>query len=241
MTAANPYAMPTATAPAAPIANPYASPTPATAPANPYAATAPAPAPVAAPTPYTPPAPATAPAPQFAAPAPTPAPVAPAASGDPFGDPAPQAARGPRLREMYGRLVLITPKLVERVPARDEKARAQSHDGKVDRMTADVVILDGGPCAYGGEPEKPGGAPHDKVAQPPHRNRDMFISSAGLISQCRDALAKRQAGQPGMVLGRLRVGAAKQADYNPPWLLDPATDADKAIARAYLATIDVFG
>jgi hypothetical protein len=81
--------------------------------------------------------------------------------------------------------------------------------------------------------------PHDKVAQLPHKNARMFVSSVGLISQCREALAKRAQGQPGMVLGRLSVGEAK-GDQAPPYLLTPPTDADKVIARAYLAQVDPF-
>jgi hypothetical protein len=231
----NPYAAPA-------TANPYAAPAsaPATAPANPYAA-----APVVAPV-----APAAAPAPAPAAPAPagidwsrvgapaTAPTTAPApAGGDPFGDPAPREARGPRLQEMAGRLILITPKLTERVLSRDPK-RAGEYET---RMTADVVILDGGPCAYGGKPEGRPPTPHDKVAQLPHRNRDMYISSVGLVSQCREALEKRQRGEAGMVLGRLGYGEQSDPTKAAPWLLMAATDADKTLARAYLATVDPFG
>jgi len=202
------------------MTNPYAMPTMATAPANPYAQ--PTPAPVSTPVPTTVPAP-----------APTPAP----AGGDPFGDPAPQAPRGPRLQEMAGRLILITPKLTERVLSSDPK-RAGEYDT---RMTADVVILDGGPCAYGGKPEGRPPTQHDKTAQIPHRNRDMFISAVGIVSQSREALEKRQRGEAGMVLGRLGYGEQKRADYSAPWLLSVPTDADRALARAYLATVDPFG
>jgi hypothetical protein len=230
----NPYAAPA-------TANPYAAPAPATAPANPYA-TAPAPAPAPAPATAQPtPAPAPAPAgidwSRVGAPATAPTTAPAPAGGDPFGDPAPREARGPRLQEMAGRLILITPKLVERVPARD-KDRVGQYDN---RMTADVVILDGGPCAYGGKPEGRPPVPHDKVAQLPHRNRDMFISSVGLVSQCREALDKRQRGEPGMVLGRLGYGEQSDPTKSAPWLLLPATDADKAIARQYLSTVDPFG
>ena len=155
--------------------------------------------------------------------------------GDPFDAPAPQAARGPRVRDMYGRLLLIIPhKLEEGVPNKMDAGKLQ------DRMTADVVILDGGPIAFGGAPEKVPPRPHTQQANVPLKNTRQYISSVGLISQCRDALAKKvRTGQPGMVLGRLNVGEAK-GDQAPPYLLTPATDADKAIARAYLATVDPF-
>lgn len=208
-TAVNPYAMPATSTPAA---NPYANPTPT-------------------------PAPATAADPRLSAVAQTAtAPAAPATS-DPFGDPAPQAPRGPRLQEMAGRLILITPKLVERVLSRDP-ARAGQYDN---RMTCDVVILDGGPVNYGGKPEGRPPTQHDKVAQVPHRNRDMYVSSVGLVSQSREALEKRQKGEPGMVLGRLGYGEQSDPTKSAPWLLIPATEADRVLARAYLATVDPFG
>lgn len=198
---------------------------------NPFA-TAPA-APTAAPNPF-----AAAPA----APA-APATTSPAAGSvatmapgdDPFGAPAPQAPRGPRLRDIYGRLVLLVPtKLEIGVPNRLQAGTTQ------DRMTADVIVLDGGPIAFGGKPEATPPTPHDKTAQVPHKTAGMYISSTGLISQCRDALAKRALGQPGMVLGRLGVGQAKEPGQNAPWLLTPFTPADAALARAYLAQVDPF-
>lgn len=192
---------------------------------NPFALDTPAPAPAAVPAT---PAPATVTAPAV----PTPQ----ATGDDPFDAPAPQRPRGPRLQEMYGRLLLIIPhKLEENVPNRLGKAGDTQ-----DRLTADVVILDGGPINYGGTPEKVPPVPHDKVAQVPHRNEKMFISAVGLISQCREALSKKVTqGRPGMVLGRLTVGQAT-GNQNPPYLLTPATEADKAIGRAYLANVDPF-
>lgn len=167
------------------------------------------------------------------------APVAPAApaSNDPFDDPAPQRPRGPRPQELYGRLVLIIPKLVEKVPSQDEKAPAGT---MVDRMTADVIVLDGGPLHYGGKPEKLPPIPHDKVAQIPFRQASMYVSAVGVISQCRDALAKRERGEPGMVVGRWMTGQQSDPRKQPPYLLEKATDADKALARQYLATVDPF-
>lgn len=176
-------------------------------------------------------------APPAAPPAQPPAaPAAPAAGDDPFSGPAPQLPRGPRLLEMYGRLLLMIPhKLEQGVPN-----RLANKPGEVqDRMTADVIILDGGPISYGGKPEKTPPVPHDKTAQVPHKNERMYISSVGLISQNREALAKRLAGQPGMVLGRLAKGEST-GNQEAPWILTPPTDADKAVARGYLATVDPF-
>lgn len=195
---------------------------------NPFALDTPAAPAAAAPVAAPPATPASTPASQSHA--------APAGGDDPFDGPAPQAPRGPRLREMYGRLLLVVPrKLEEGIPNRLGKPGDTQ-----DRMTADVVVLDGGPINYGGKPEAVPPTPHDKVAQIPHKTERMYISSAGLISQSRKALAKLVTeGRPGMVLGRLTKGAASEKG-EPPWLLDTPTDADKAIARAYLSTVDPF-
>lgn len=205
----NPFALDTPAAPAAPTA-PAPLANPFGSPGNPVALTNPTGG-------------ATVPVPMFAP------------GDDPFSGPAPQQPRGPRLRDLYGRLLLVVPhKLEEGVPNRLQPGTVQ------DRMTADVIVLDGGPINYGGKPEATPPVPHNKVAQVPHRTERMFVSSAGLISQCRDALAKRRVGQPGMVLGRLGVGDAKEPGQNAPWLLTPPTEQDKQIARQYLSTVDPF-
>lgn len=221
---------------AAPVAPPVPAPAPAQPPVDPaYAAWLAQQAVPAAPVaPSVPPA-------QFVAPpaaqSPAPAPMAPGA--DPFDDPAPQRPRGPRVRDMFGRLLIIIPKEVEKVSRRDPK----TGETKIqDRLTADVVIVDEGVggVAYGGEPEKLNGKPHDQVAQLPFRATNMFISAVAIISQCRDALDARKAGNPRMVLGRLTVGESKGADMSPPYLLSPATPEDRQRALAYTRTIDPF-
>ena len=197
---------------------------------NPFAVDT-APAPTPAPTTPTP----AAANPFGQAPAAPVAPVQPTGGEDPFSGPAPQKARGPRLRDLYGRLLLLVPtKLETGVPNRLQAGSTQ------DRMTTDVIVLDGGPIAFGGTPEKTPPVPHDKTAQVPHKTAGQYISSTGLISQCREALARRAQGQPGMVLGRLSTGTAKEAGQNAPWLLLPPTDEDKQLARQYLAQVDPF-
>lgn len=202
-----------------------------TTPANPFALDTPAPP--AAPAAQPAPTPAAAPAAPPLTPA-APPPAAPAApEADPFDGPAPQSSR-PRVRDMYNRLVLIRPhRLEEGLPNRLEPGKTQ------DRMTADVIVLDGGPLHYGGAPEKIPAVPHDKTAPVPFKVDRMYLSQAGLISQSRQALAKRLRGEPGMVLGRLTTGEAK-GDASPPWLLTQPTEAEKQIARTYLATVDPF-
>lgn len=162
---------------------------------------------------------------------------APSGGTDPFDDPAPPRPRGPRLEEMSGRLLLVIPKGMDKGKGTDDKGNATEYD----RMTADVIVLDGGPMAYGGKPTGRPPVPHDKVGQIPWREVGMYITGKAIISQARDAWAKRQRNEPGMVVGRLGYGE-QPADpkFQAPWVLEKATPADKDIARAYLATIDPF-
>lgn len=174
-----------------------------------------------------------------------PAAVAPAA--DPFGgvdpfansNPAPQAPRGPRFRELYGRLVIIVPRKLDKDVVSQKFKNADGSPVVQSRLTADLIVLDGGTIHYGGRPEEMPPVPHDKTAEPPTKWESVYISYNGIISQCREALARREGGQPGMVLGRLTKGQ-DTGKGNPPWILTPATDADRAIGRQYLALQDPF-
>jgi hypothetical protein len=167
-----------------------------------------------------------APAPQYAAPQ---APPAPGYGGahpqghDGFRAPDPQQSNivRPRLLDFArdGRLVLISPIKVERgVP------NTQGKPGETqDRMTADVVILDGPAFPFGGAPEK--GKPHTHTAQVPYESVGMWISSTPLISQC-----ERRIGES--VLGRL--GIKDLPNGNIAYKLDDPTEQDMATCRAYL-------
>lgn len=176
-----------------------------------------------------------APATPASTPAAQPAPAASPAGDDPFGAPAPQAPKGPRFRELYGRLLLLIPtKLEEGITSTVFK----NTDGSAviqDRMTADVIVLDGGDIHYGGKPEKMPPEPHTMSATVPHKTAGQYISYTGIISQCREALHNRLAKRPGttMVLGRLTRGQ-DTGKGEPPWILTPATDADKALAREWI-------
>jgi hypothetical protein len=143
------------------------------------------------------------------------------------------------MQELYNRLVIVIPKVMERVASNDENKPAGT---MVDKMTCDVIVLDGGPLHYGGRPEAMPPVPHDKVAQLPYREMGMAVWSFGIISACREAYAKRQQGLPGMIIGRVTVGEQKDVRKSAPWLIRKATDEEKAIGRQYLATVaqDVF-
>jgi hypothetical protein len=159
-----------------------------------------------------------------------------AGADDPFGDPAPRSNR-PRLGDLYdrsdngagGRLLLIIPERIQQVPDMERPSEL------VDRMTADVIVLDGGPLHWGGKPHGRPAVPHTKVDDVPFKIERMFVSSVGIVNQCRDALKARQNGQTAgsMVVGRLSLGESKSPNRNAPYFLAKGTDQDKALARRY--------
>lgn len=213
----NPFApaTPAAPAPAAPASNPFA---------NPYT---PAAAPVAAPVAQ---APATAPpAFDFGRLASAPAPI--------VGE-----GRGAQLADMYGRLVLIFPLSLSRVPRNPSfitPEQRQRGDLEQDRLTATVVVLDDGqggqtPIAYGGKPYAIPSTPHTDSAPLPYIRKAMWINQSRLIGQLRDSLPATPGGAPGMIAGRVaKVGPAQ----NDPWFLVGATEAEVATVRYYLEAV----
>lgn len=249
MTSPNPFAAP-AQAPA-PQQQPAAAPAPAVGnPFGPGVAAQPRQAPAPAANPYAAPAPA--PQQQYAAPAPAPQQqYAPQQQAQGYGGapqldasrlvsaPAPIVGegKGAKLADMFGRLVLVFPLGVSRVP-RNPKfiTQEQRNSGNVeqDRLTATVVVLDGGrlgdmtPIAYGGEPHALPPTPHTESAPLPYVRKAMWITQSRLISQCRDSL------NGGMVAGRLtKSGPA----HNDPWELIPATAEEVALVNTYIGLV----
>lgn len=230
---------------------------------NPFAPAVPAepqqqaPAPGANPfapvTPAAPAAPAVAPVQWHQPAAPAPAqqwqqPTAPAHAGPPpiigqlASAPAPVVGegRGANLADMYGRLVILFPLSIDRVPRNAQYITAEQRaQGNVDqdRLTATVVVLDSGPGTppggfidWGGKPYTPGGAPHDKRDALPYVRKGMWINQSRLISQCRNSIPAP--GQPSSpVVGRVTKTGP---EHNAPWYLIGATDAEVQLAQTYL-------
>lgn len=80
--------------------------------------------------------------------------------------------------------------------------------GEKDAIKANVAVLDGDLSG-------------DDIS-------DALIFQGRLIGQLKGRVGK------GMVLGRIGQGVAEKGK-NPPWLLEDPTEADKALARAYVA------
>jgi len=107
---------------------------------------------------------------------------------DGLGDEAPRIKSGearPRVRDMFGRTVLVVAKKVETVPGTD---------GDYDRLTADVHVIDGGTLHYGGSPEDPEDPqPHTTSVEAPHVFPGLWISNRPIVDEMRDSV---KSGKP---------------------------------------------
>lgn len=153
------------------------------------------------------------------------------ATGDQFGAPPATGGARPTIKKIGpGRLVLLFPIKIEKGVV---STRFKNPDGTPtvsDRMTADVVVLDGPPVTYGGDDAK---MIPDTLSAPTGPDSDkhmgVYINGKILISQCERTLDPN--GQRS-ILGRLiQVPTAG----TPGWKLDDPTEADKALAREWFA------
>lgn len=258
MTSPNPFAqnVPAAAETAQP-ANPFtqqqAAPAaaPQQAPANPFAQQAPQA--------YAPQAPAYAPqqVPQYAPaavaqqapPQQVYAQSAPPSLGTASAPPPPVAGggKGAKLPDMYGRLVVIFPLSLQRVPRNPRfvtDAQRAAGDLEQDRMTATLVVLDGGsvdnmaPLAWGGNPHALGGVPHNELSPLPYVRKGMWLNQSQVIGQCSPYLPGRERGgpngAPGAVVGRVVKTGPGQ---NDPWYITTPTDAEVGLANSYLGLV----
>jgi hypothetical protein len=97
------------------------------------------------------------------------------------------------------------------VEVREQTGEIQTTFGPATAIRADVHVLDG--------------------ARKGERYDDTLIFPRKLQSQLRGSIG-------GMVIGRLGKGTAK-AGQSPPWQLDAASEADKAIGERYLAHVQM--
>lgn len=137
---------------------------------------------------------------------------------NPFNAPAPVGGIRPRVADIAGRMVAFTPTaLALNVPG--------VKPGELqDRITADVVVLDGGPLAFGGKPEK--GIPHTLIISAPCEFSGMYVSQTNLVGALRGSV------NAGVVLGRIVQGTTSKPGNNPPWNLAPIDPADPAYRMA---------
>lgn len=124
-----------------------------------------------------------------------------------------EGGKHPALRQMIGRLVVIFPKLIEKdVPDNFNPGKTK------DRLTADVVFLEGDPIGHV-EHQTLGTIPLDTPVKKGEVMRDVFISNGFLIGQVK---GKQKA------LGVLIRGEAKKG--NPPLILGPFSAEQQELA-----------
>lgn len=174
---------------------------------------------------------------QYAAPAP----AAPAGNGlvaqpgqfvRPGPPPPPGQGNMPSVSDLQGRLLIIMPERIERqVPS-----KFTNNDGTVklqDKLTATVVVLDGGPLQWGGtQPNSP-----RQSANVPYVIKGLWIVQKGLVVQLEEALAMRLAGGPGLGLGRLwKTGNAQ----NDPYVLAEPQQHEVEMYNQYVSQVNPF-
>jgi hypothetical protein len=152
--------------------------------------------------------------------------------------PPPSASNGggqPKPADLQGRLLLILPERLERgVPSRFTD-RATGQPQLQDKLTATVIVLDGGPLYWtptrSGQPQQP------RNEQVPYVIKNMWITQSKLIEQLDEPLRQRQAGQAGLALGRLWKAGPGQ---NDPYLLAPAQPQDVQVYDQYVSRVNPF-
>lgn len=151
------------------------------------------------------------------------------------------SGKGPDLVAMFGRLVLIFPHEITRVPRKPEHISAEQRAaGNVmqDQLTATVVVLDMGPGRPGGTIQWGGKRMNnfEPISHPfsdplPYVRRNMWINASRIISVARGFLPSTPGGQPGMLAGR--VGKDGQGDQ-APWQINGADAAEMALVQMYI-------
>ena len=151
---------------------------------------------------------------------------------DPFSDPG-SASSFPAMKQLRGRVLIVHPtKLEAGLPNTLQPGTTY------DRMTADVIVLDGDPIT-GRLDDDDNETPFDEPLVPPFKLESMFISGAKLITECKGKLPRGE--QPaGLVIGKLTRLAPQKAGRKGAWSLETATDEQKALGKKYLANVDPF-
>lgn len=144
------------------------------------------------------------------------------------GADAPQSAgTAPTISHMMmqpNRLVAIIPMKIER------GVKAPGENKTQDRITADVLIIDGGPITYGGRPWARPPIPDTFVIQQlPYLARNVWISNSVLVTQL-----ERKVGN-GIVVGRLYYGEAKNGNNAPYKISEDPTQEEIAFVTQWWA------
>lgn len=152
--------------------------------------------------------------------------------------PPPSASNGggqPKVGDLQGRLLLILPESIAHGVASRFMDRQTGQPQLQDRLTATVIVLDGGPLQW--TPSKNGQPGQPRAEQVPYVIKGMWINQSKLIEQLQEALGIRQQGGPGLALGRLWKAGTGQSD---PYLLAPPSPQDGAVYDQYVSAVNPF-
>jgi hypothetical protein len=142
-------------------------------------------------------------------------------TADPFGEPGSSGGgKFPSMAQLKGRLLLVEPHTL-----------TKGVDGKFgpqDRMTSNVHVLDGPDITEVLDKDNDVSFTPDEPWTTPFLLEDLYVSQRGLVNQLKDAYKAET-----KVLGRLN--RLKLENGNTMFKLEPAEDADKKLAREYLA------
>lgn len=134
----------------------------------------------------------------------------------------------PRINDLQGRLLIVMPEKIERQVPGGRPGYAPQ-----DRITATVVVLDGGPLQWGGTtPTSP-----RMTEQVPYVIKGLWVRQTKLVQQLEPALELRLSGGPGLVLGRLWKTGPGQ---NDPYVLATPTPQDGALYDQYVSQVNPF-
>jgi hypothetical protein len=153
--------------------------------------------------------------------------------GDPFGDEAPRFSDRISPRDLFGRTVILVGHKLDKT--KNDK------DEDVDRMTADIHVIDGGVLEYGGTPWKSDDpVPHDKKTEVPAVFPRLYLSQRPVVDEMRDVIGK---GVP--KAGYFELGEKPKDKTRSRAILfkvfpkgDPRRAAAAAYWKAYLAKAD---
>jgi hypothetical protein len=148
------------------------------------------------------------------APAQTPAPDAMAG----FADPSAVGGTRPAMRDLVGRVVVIRPNRYE------PTAPGVTPGSTQERITADIMVVTGGPLQFGGNPGR--GKPNTLQAPAPYFATGVYISNTNIVAACKEFVGKS------VVLGRVAVGITNTPGNNPPFNLLKVTPAEPEYGQA---------
>lgn len=142
---------------------------------------------------------------------------------DPFEAPTKVVSQFASIQSFQGRLVLISPtKLELQIPSAEDPSKLQ------DRITADVMTVDGK-----GKVEIFSRRVGTGQFLPGPEHRGIWIGQERLVQQLRQDGGR--GALKGMVLGTIDTWKGGPAGRGNPWEIRPASEADKQMAREFLA------